>query len=35
MMDTRKTTDRDPLFDALRAQTKRLETPRGVEAEPF
>jgi hypothetical protein len=32
-MDTRRTTDRDPLFDPLRAETKRLDTPRGVEAE--
>ena len=32
-MDTRKTSDRDPLFDALRAETQRLDTPRGVEAE--
>ena len=32
-MDTRKTSDRDPLFDALRAETTRLDTPRGVEAE--
>jgi len=32
-MDIRKTTDRDPLFDALRAELSRLETPRGVEAE--
>ena len=30
-MDTRKTTDRDPLFDALRAEVGRLDTPRGVE----
>jgi len=32
-MDTRKTTDRDPLFDALRAETGRLNAPRGVEKE--
>jgi hypothetical protein len=34
-MDTRKTaaTDRDPLFDALRAETGRLDAPRGVEKE--
>jgi hypothetical protein len=31
-MDTRKT-DRDPLFDALRAEAGRLQTPRGVEQE--
>jgi hypothetical protein len=30
-MDTRKTTDRDPLFDVLRAEVGRLDTPRGVE----
>jgi len=30
-MDTRNTTDRDPLFDALRAEVGRLNTPRGVE----
>jgi len=33
MMNTRNTTDRDPLFDALRAETGRLDTPRGVEKE--
>ena len=34
-MDTRKTTetDRDPLFDALRAEVGRLDAPRGVEKE--
>jgi hypothetical protein len=35
-MDTRhidKPANRDPLFDALRAEVKRLDTPRGVEAE--
>ncbi len=34
-MDTNKTTatDRDPLFDALRAEVGRLEAPRGVEKE--
>ena len=34
-MDTRKTTvtDRDPLFDVLRAEVGRLDTPRGVEKE--
>jgi hypothetical protein len=32
-MDTRKTTDRDPLFDTLRAETGRLNAPRGVEKE--
>jgi hypothetical protein len=34
-MDTRKkaATDRDPLFDALRAETGRLDAPRGVEKE--
>jgi hypothetical protein len=34
-MDTRKTaaTDRDPLFDALRAEIGRLDAPRGVEKE--
>ena len=36
-MDTRKTTDRatdrDPVFDALRAETGRLNAPRGVEKE--
>jgi hypothetical protein len=35
-MDTRhidKPANRDPLFDALRAEVKRLETPRGVEKE--
>jgi hypothetical protein len=34
-MDTRKTTesDRDPLFDALRAEVGRLNAPRGVEKE--
>jgi hypothetical protein len=31
MMDARKTTDRDPLFDALRAELSRQDTPRGVE----
>ena len=30
-MDTRNTTDRDPLFDALRAEVGRLDTPRDVE----
>lgn len=30
-MDTRNTTDRDPLFDALRAEVGRLDAPRGVE----
>ena len=34
-MDTNKTTqtDRDPLFDALRAEVGRLDAPRGVEKE--
>jgi hypothetical protein len=32
-MDTRKTTDRDPLFDALRTEVGRLNAPRGVEKE--
>jgi hypothetical protein len=32
-MDTRNTTDRDPLFDALRAEVGRLGTPRTVEKE--
>ena len=34
-MDTSKTTatDRDPLFDALRAEVGRLDAPRGVEKE--
>lgn len=32
-MDTRNTTDRDPLFDALRAQVGRLDAPRRVEQE--
>jgi hypothetical protein len=32
-MDTRNTTDRDPLFGALRAEMERLDTPRGVEKE--
>lgn len=32
-MDTRKTTDRDPLFDTLRAEIGRLDTPRAVEKE--
>jgi len=34
-MDTSKTraTDRDPLFDALRAEMGRLDAPRGVEKE--
>jgi hypothetical protein len=32
-MDTRKTTNRDPLFNALRAEVGRLDTPRGVERE--
>jgi len=31
MMDTRNTTDRDPLFDALRAEVGRLDPPPGVE----
>lgn len=31
-MDTRKT-DRDPLFDALRAEVGRLQAPRAVEKE--
>ena len=30
-MDTHNTTDRDPLFDALRAEVGRLDAPRGVE----
>lgn len=30
-MDKPDTTDRDPLFDALRAEVGRLDTPRGVE----
>ncbi|WP_322404999.1 hypothetical protein [Massilia luteola] len=30
-MDTRKTTDRDPQFDVLRAEVGRLDTPRAVE----
>jgi hypothetical protein len=33
-MDTSKsTTDRDPLFDALRAEVDKLNAPRGVEKE--
>lgn len=32
-MDIRKTTDRDPMFDALRAEMGRLDAPRGVEKE--
>jgi hypothetical protein len=32
-MDIRNTTDRDPLFDALRAEVGRLDAPRGVEKE--
>ena len=34
-MDTSKTTqtDRDPLFDALRAEVGRMDAPRGVEKE--
>lgn len=30
-MDTHNTTDRDPLFDALRAEVGRLDAPRNVE----
>lgn len=30
-MDKPDTTDRDPLFDALRAEVGRLDTPHGVE----
>jgi hypothetical protein len=34
-MDTNKTTatDRDPLFDTLRAEVEKLDAPRGVEKE--
>lgn len=32
-MDIRNTTDRDPMFDALRAEMGRLDAPRGVEKE--
>ena len=32
-MDIRNTTDRDSLFDALRAEVGRLDAPRGVEKE--